>query len=140
MRNLFELINVASEETIHLVLEGIYILAKLNPEFVPELAKELSPKMIEMYQILHRDPLNGGVIKDIIKLFCTQQESYIAVTETFLPYILDVFKFKVETKGNLTAHLNLGGSTEEDYLAALFDIVRQFIKCEIDNKEIDKLL
>lgn len=66
--------------------------------------------------MLHRDALNGGILKDLVKLFCSQKESYLAVAKAFLPYINEILEFKVTQKADLTTHLNLNGSTEEDFL------------------------
>jgi hypothetical protein len=89
----------------------------LNPEFIGGLAVELSAKMVEMYQMLHRDALNGGILKDLVKLFCSQKDSYLAVSKAFIPYITEILEYKVNNKTDLSTHLNLNGSTEEDFLA-----------------------
>jgi hypothetical protein len=112
----------------------------MNPDFISGLAVELSSKMVEMYQMLHRDALNGGILKDLVRLFCSQKDSYLAVAKAFLPYITEILEYKVANKVDLSTHLNLNGSTEEDFLAALFDIIRLFVKCEVAEKEVESLL
>jgi len=67
--------------------------------------------------MFHHDALNGQVITDLIRQFCTQQESFNTTTEVLMPYILEILEFKVTTGQPLGAHLNLGKSTEEHFLS-----------------------
>lgn len=65
--------------------------------------------------MFQHDPINGGVIKDLVRQFSAQQESFNVTAKVFMPYIMEVLEFKVTTGSPLVAHLNIR-SSEEDFL------------------------
>ncbi len=69
--------------------------------------------------MFHHDPLNGGVLKDIIRRFCAQQESFDITAGVLMPYIMEILEFKVTTGQSLNSHLNLGKSTEDQFLSVI---------------------
>jgi len=72
-----------------------------------------------MFQMVHNDPLNGELIKDIIKHYSTNAQGYLQLAQVFLPYIAEILQFKLN--GNsLAGHLDLGTSTEDAFLSVIF--------------------
>jgi len=116
--DIFELLPKCSEDTLHIVLEGLLVLAKINADHIPKHSELLCGKIVQMFQMVHNDPLNGGLIGDIIKHYSTNPQGYLQLAQVFLPYIAEILQFKLS--GNaLTGHLDLGTSTEDRFLSVI---------------------
>jgi len=73
-----------------------------------------------MFQDLRQSHQVVGLIKDIIKTFSASEKAYHLLAKVFLPYILDVLKFKLYAGLPLSAHVKLGKVSEEDFLSVNF--------------------
>jgi len=137
--DIFELLPKCSEDTLHIVLEGLLVLAKINNHHIPKHSELICTKIVQMFQMVHNDPLNGELIKDIIKYYSTNPDGYTQLIQVFLPYIAEILQFKLD--GNsISSHLDLGTSTEDAFLSSIFDIIRLFVTAETTQKQTEHLM
>ena len=63
------------------------------------------------------------------------------MSKQFIPYILEILEFKAANpKIDLNTHINIGTSSEEDFLGKLFDIIRILLKSDVKDKDSETLL
>jgi len=132
---LFEVMEQSDENLYHLLLETIFLFARINPGHIDKITERLAPKIIQMYRDLRQSHQIGVMIKDIIKTFAASEKAYHSLAKVFLPYILDVLKFKLYAGLPLSAHVKLGKVSEEDFLSSLFELLRLFVKGECSGVE-----
>lgn len=72
-----------------------------------------------MFQKLTQSQQIGSLLKEIIKTFSQSEKAYNHLAKAFLPYIVEVMKFKVYSGLPLSAHVKLGKTSEEDFLSVI---------------------
>jgi len=73
-----------------------------------------------MFQDLRQSHQVVGLLKDIIRTFSTSEKAYHQLAKAFLPYIVDILKFKIYGGLPLSAHVKLGKATEEEFLSVKY--------------------
>jgi len=97
----------------------------VNNNHIPKLTEMLCGKIVQLFQMVHNDVLNGGLLKDIIKYFSEHQDGYSQLIQVFLPYIAEILEFKLNG-GLLEKHLDLGASTEDYFLSVIKNILYHY--------------
>lgn len=140
INGLFEVLEESDENLTHLLLETIFLLAKINPQFIDKITQKLAPGIIKMFQDLRQSHQVVGLLKDIIRTFSTSEKAYHLLAKAFLPYIVDILRFKIHEGLPLSAHVKLGKATEEEFLSSLFELTRLFVKSQSSSVETAALM
>lgn len=138
--SLFEVLQEGDENLTYLILETIFLLTKINPEFIDQITGKLAPKIVKMFQKLIQSNQIGNLLKDIIRTFSRSEKAYNQLASAFLPYIYEILKFKTQTGLSLNAHVKLGKMSEEDFFATLFELTRLFVKSEASLNQTSSLM
>lgn len=92
LHGLKNLLDSASQDTIHIPIEAITEVSKYDEEAVSIIAQEATGKLLELFQKYHNDGLIGPDLLNLFKIWCNYDKCLIILIETFVPFVMEIVK------------------------------------------------
>lgn len=94
IRSLLDLVQSASEETIHLPLEACVSIFQIDKEIASEFQADLLPIFMDLWGQYHHDPLLSSTFSDIFKTLASSEnhENRLAFLHAVIPTLLSIIQ------------------------------------------------
>eukprot|EP01017_Pseudomicrothorax_dubius_P030707 TRINITY_DN3852_c0_g2_i2.p1 TRINITY_DN3852_c0_g2~~TRINITY_DN3852_c0_g2_i2.p1 ORF type:complete len:1056 (-),score=282.50 TRINITY_DN3852_c0_g2_i2:43-3210(-) len=147
VNELFDLLERVSIDTLHLPLEAILHVGRLNRDHLGQIAQVGGQAFIRLYERYATEPVVGPGLKDIIKLLCETQESFSLTYQKFAGFLRSFFAqigAAIDSQSLsklLTRPIGQEGSQQTylEFLLGVLDMISMFLKASSELQSQDNL-
>lgn len=137
--DIFDTINLTSEDTIHIILDTLTQLNKISSTYAPLIAELGSKHILHIFTLFNGDKLIGKLTVQLISQLSAHKEAFQKIYVEFSPFLLECFSV-FQNHLEVTSDLSTLKPSDIQLMTSIFDVTSTFIKNCQDFKASENLI